>query len=140
MTIGVIVHSDSYAPGHGPGVTTLLTSSTGNIKPLLDETANISIDLGIKTIQHRQTLGYGANQKTCYRSALSRNADVFVAMDPSDTRNAMAAQKARHLFNIPKVVCYIDDPLRQEMYKTLGLMAISPVQVISDMVMEAIHR
>ena len=74
------------------------------------------------------------------RRAGVRNADVFVAMDPSDTRNAMAAQKARHLFNIPKVVCYIDDPLRQEMYKTLGLMAISPVQVISDMVMEAIHR
>ena len=47
MTIGVIVHSDSYAPGHGPGVTTLLTSSTGNIKPLLDETANISRYLGV---------------------------------------------------------------------------------------------
>ena len=73
------------------------------------------------------------------RRAGVRNADVFVAMDPNDTRNAMAAQKARHVFNIPKVVCYIDDPLRQEMYKTLGLMAISPAQVISDMVMEAIH-
>ncbi len=47
-----------------------------------DETANISIKLGIKTIQHHQNLGYGANQKTCYRSALSRKAEVFVMLHP----------------------------------------------------------
>ena len=68
------------------------------------------------------------------------SADVFVAVEPSDTRNALAAQKARHLFNIPKVVCHMDDPLRQEMYNDLGLLAISPTTVVSEMVIEAIHR
>ena len=68
------------------------------------------------------------------------NADVFVAVETSDTRNALAAQKARHLFNIPKVVCHMDDPVRQELYNDLGLLAISPTTVVSDMVIEAIHR
>lgn len=47
VTIGVIVHSDSYAPGHGPGVATLLTSRTGKLEPVLDETANIARYLGV---------------------------------------------------------------------------------------------
>ena len=47
-----------------------------------DETARISQDLGIRTIQHAQNLGYGANQKTCYRSALALPADVFVMLHP----------------------------------------------------------
>ena len=68
------------------------------------------------------------------------NADVFVAVEESDTRNAMAAQKARHLFNTPKVVCHIDDPQRQEMYNDMGLVAISPAKVISDLILQAIHR
>jgi len=68
------------------------------------------------------------------------SADVFVAVETSDTRNALAAQKARHLFNIPKVVCHMDDPLRQELYNDLGLLAISPTTVVSEMVIEAIHR
>ena len=48
----------------------------------LDATARISKDLGIKTIRHARNLGYGANQKTCYRHALSLPADVFVMLHP----------------------------------------------------------
>ena len=74
------------------------------------------------------------------RRAGVENADVFVAVEESDTRNALAAQKARLLFNIPKIVCHIDDPLRQEMYNNLGLVAISPATVVSDLILKAIHR
>jgi hypothetical protein len=41
VTIGVVVHSRSIISGHGPGVTTLFTSSEGNITPLEDESANL---------------------------------------------------------------------------------------------------
>ncbi len=47
-----------------------------------DETARISKELGIRTIRHPRNLGYGANQKTCYRIALARPADVFVMLHP----------------------------------------------------------
>ena len=47
VTVGVIVHADSYASGHGPGVTTVLTSRAGQLKPVIDKTANIARYLGV---------------------------------------------------------------------------------------------
>jgi hypothetical protein len=41
VTIGVIAHSSSVISGHGPGVTTILTSPTGKIEPFIDKDANI---------------------------------------------------------------------------------------------------
>jgi len=42
VTIGIVTHSNCVIAGHGPGVTTLLTSKTGKIKPIIDEKANIA--------------------------------------------------------------------------------------------------
>ncbi len=42
VTIGVIAHSDSFLSGHGPGVSTLLSSRTGMIKPKLSKSANLA--------------------------------------------------------------------------------------------------
>lgn len=47
ITIGVVVHSDCVIMGHGPGVTTLLTSKGGQIRPKLVERANIADYLGV---------------------------------------------------------------------------------------------
>jgi hypothetical protein len=41
ITIGVIVHSSSVISGHGPGVTTIMTSKSGRIVPDLDSFANL---------------------------------------------------------------------------------------------------
>ena len=41
VTIGVVVHSNSTLAGHGPGISTLLTSSESRIKPVLDSKANL---------------------------------------------------------------------------------------------------
>lgn len=41
VSVGVVVHSDCVISGHGPGVTTLFTSSRGKIEPVLDKNANI---------------------------------------------------------------------------------------------------
>lgn len=42
ITIGVVVHSDCVLSGHGPGVTTVMTSSKGYIAPKIDPNANIA--------------------------------------------------------------------------------------------------
>lgn len=47
VTIGIICHGDSFLAGHGPGVTTLMSTITGEIEPILDPNANISDRLGI---------------------------------------------------------------------------------------------
>ncbi len=41
MTIGVVVHSDSYTSGHGPGLTVIATSVDGSIQPYIDAKANL---------------------------------------------------------------------------------------------------
>ena len=47
ISVGVVVHSDCVISGHGPGVTTLFTSSTGKIEPALEGNANIGYYLKI---------------------------------------------------------------------------------------------
>jgi hypothetical protein len=47
VSIGVVVHSACITAGHGPGVTTLLTSADGKIVPYIDRNANIGIYLNI---------------------------------------------------------------------------------------------
>lgn len=41
VTIGVIVHSDSFTSGHGPGVCVIATSENGKIHPVIDPDANL---------------------------------------------------------------------------------------------------
>ncbi len=47
-----------------------------------DETVAVANRLGIHTVVHPHNLGYGGNQKTCYREALARGADVVVMLHP----------------------------------------------------------
>lgn len=41
VSVGIVVHSDSFLAGHGPGVTTLLTSIDGSIEVTIDPDANL---------------------------------------------------------------------------------------------------
>lgn len=47
-----------------------------------DGTPDISTQLGIDTLRHPKNLGYGANQKTCYREALKRGGDIVIMIHP----------------------------------------------------------
>lgn len=47
-----------------------------------DETWDIAQQLGVRTIIHPENKGYGGNQKTCYREALSHGADIVVMVHP----------------------------------------------------------
>ncbi len=42
VTIGVVSHSDSFLSGHGPGISTLLSSRTGKIEPKISANANLA--------------------------------------------------------------------------------------------------
>ena len=47
-----------------------------------DETIFLAKSLGLVVIKHEINKGYGANQKTCYRAALERGADIVVMLHP----------------------------------------------------------
>ncbi|MFH1188108.1 MAG: glycosyltransferase family 2 protein [bacterium] len=47
-----------------------------------DETCQIAKSLGLTTVKHSENKGYGANQKTCYKLALERGADIVAMIHP----------------------------------------------------------
>src|SRR4030095_2779696 len=47
-----------------------------------DETVKVAVELGLTTFLHEHNYGYGRNQKTCYREALNRRADIVIMVHP----------------------------------------------------------
>ena len=47
-----------------------------------DQTVALAHKLGLEPIRHERNLGYGGNQKTCYRRALELRADIIVMVHP----------------------------------------------------------
>jgi glycosyltransferase involved in cell wall biosynthesis len=47
-----------------------------------DRTSAIATELGIHTIVHTENLGYGGNQKSCYRAAMALGADIVIMVHP----------------------------------------------------------
>ncbi len=83
-------------------------------------------------------IGSGANEETLKKAGIEE-ADIFVALTQGDNRNVMAAQIAKHIFNVPRVVCRIYDPLRQELYSSLGLETFSPTTIFAQMLKEKLE-
>jgi glycosyltransferase involved in cell wall biosynthesis len=71
-----------------------------------DETVAVARSLGLgEILVHPENSGYGANQKTCYRAALDRGADIVVMLHPDyqyDPRliTAMAGMVASGVYGI----------------------------------------
>lgn len=83
-------------------------------------------------------LGNGLDEEALKRAGI-KEADAFVAVTQGDNRNIMAAQIAKHIFNVPRVVCRIYDPLRRDLYSLLGLEAISPTTIFAQILKEKLE-
>ncbi len=69
-----------------------------------DHTVEVSRELEINTIVHDTNLGYGGNQKTCYKTAVSLNADIVIMLHPDyqytpKLITAMASLLAEEVFD-----------------------------------------
>jgi trk system potassium uptake protein len=70
-------------------------------------------------------LGNGIDEDMLKRAGIEE-ADAFCALTNGDNRNIMSAEMAQKVFNVPKVICRIYDPIRYEVYRELGLGVICP--------------
>jgi trk system potassium uptake protein TrkA len=86
-----------------------------------------------------RVVGNGIDQDVLQRIGLAE-ADAFVAVTPGDNRNVMASQMAKHIFGVPRVVCRIFDPIRQDLYHGLGLETVSPTKEVARLLKEALER
>ena len=70
-----------------------------------DDTVAVARSLGLDVILHPHNMGYGANQKTCYKEAIARAADIVVMVHPDyqyDPRlvTAMAGMVASGIYDM----------------------------------------
>jgi trk/ktr system potassium uptake protein len=77
-------------------------------------------------------VGDGTDEEMLKKAGIAE-IDAFVAVTQGDNRNVMAAQIARNIFNVPRVICRIYDPLRKDVYEALGLEAVSPTTVFAQL-------
>ena len=77
-------------------------------------------------------VGNGLDEDALKKAGIEQ-ADVFFAITQGDNRNIMAAQMAKYMFNVPRVICRIYDPLRNDLYQTLGIETFSPTIIFADL-------
>ncbi len=66
--------------------------------------------------------------------------EIFLALSDDDHRNALFAQVAKHMFNVGKVICRLENSQLQELYSSLGLRVIgTSVSALYDEARELIE-
>jgi trk system potassium uptake protein TrkA len=105
----------------------------------------ITLDLNVDSFRRlppefkgNALLGNGLDEDSLIKAGIEK-ADAFIAVTQGDNRNIMAAQIAKHIFNVPKVICRIYDPLRRDLYSMLGLEALSPTTIFAQMLKEKLE-
>ncbi len=83
-------------------------------------------------------LGNGIDEEILRRAGIEE-ADAFIALTQGDNRNIMSTQMAKHIFNVPRALCRIYDPLRRDLYEKLGLEAISPTTIFAEILREKLE-
>lgn len=70
-------------------------------------------------------VGTGIDEDVLRRAGIE-GADAFVSVTNGDNTNVMAAQLVKRLFKVPRAMCRIYDPLREEIYRNMGLETFCP--------------
>ena len=91
-----------------------------------------------ESFRGRKIVGNAIDQDVLRKAGID-HADAFIAVTAGDNRNVMASQIAKHVFGVPRVVCRIYDPIREQMYHGLGLRTISPTKVGARLLKEALE-
>ena len=88
-------------------------------------------------------VGNGLSAATLIRAGIE-DADCFAAVTQGDNRNLMAAQLAREIFEVPRVITRVYDPIRAEVYREMGLETICSTAIgaglIRDFFVDGVNR
>ncbi len=84
-----------------------------------------------------ETVRGSGTDEDVVRGAGAEQADILMALTEGDNRNALAAQLGKHTFGIPRVIAKINDPLRGEAYRALGLETICRTIILGDVLVTA---
>ena len=86
-----------------------------------------------------QILGDAA-ELAVLREAKINKADCLLAVTGNDNLNLMVAQIAKILFAVPTVLVRVFDPQREELYRDLGLVTISPTKLATEVFLQTLKK
>jgi trk system potassium uptake protein TrkA len=79
-----------------------------------------------------QALRGDGTDEDVLRRAGADEADLFFALTEGDNRNVLAAQMAAETFKIGRVVAKVNDPVRAEAYRSMGMATICRTRLLVD--------
>ena len=116
----------------------VMLSDSGNIIRIMDSNSqafDVLPERRIETARIVPVLGDGRSERDL-RRALAGESDIFLACTGSQTINLMAAQIARNIIQIPKVICVLEDLEVAAIFEKLGLESISSRKIVADQLFE----
>ena len=77
-----------------------------------DDTAEVAGRLGLTVAKHEANVGYGGNQKTCYRLALQADADIVVMIHPDYQYDSRVTPVAAEILRLGICDCVLGSRIR----------------------------
>ena len=86
----------------------------------------------------QMVVGTGIDEAVLRRAGIE-GADCFASVPNGDNRNIMAAEIAKTIFNVPRVITRIYDPIREEAFRSLGLETLCSTSLSAGIIGEYFH-
>lgn len=113
-----------------------LLSSEGHNVVVVDRSQKSFERLG-RTFNGMTLVGNGFDTELLKQAGIAQ-ADAFCSVTNGDNTNLVAAQVAKKIFKVPKVIARVYDPERANIYKVLGLDVISGTILFAAMIRDKI--
>lgn len=113
-------------------------ASSGHDVSIIDKTESNLDSLG-GGFNGRRIKGVEIDQDTLLEAGIDK-ADVFLAMSPDDNTNIMASQIAINIFGVKRVIARVYEPLKENIYKKLGIETLNVTQMAAAMVKSRILK
>ena len=84
-------------------------------------------------------VGVGFDPEILRRAGIER-AEALAAVTNGDNSNIMVSEIAKKIYNVPRVLTRIYDPLRADIYKKFGLNTISTTTIVAQIFRSAILK
>jgi trk system potassium uptake protein TrkA len=87
----------------------------------------------------QRRVGNGMDASTLEKAGIA-SADAFMALTQGDNRNYFASQMAREVYGVKRVLCRIYDPVREAIFRDLGLETFSPTSYGATVMLDMLHK
>ena len=114
-----------------------LMFSDGHNVTIVDQQSESFRRLGSR-FKGQRIIGNGIDEEVLKRAGVEK-CDVFVAVTQGDNRNIMSSQIAKQIYNVQKVLTRINDPVRADLYRSLGITTLCGTTLLSGLMRDFIN-